>query len=118
MAKDLIRPLKFETPENGGTQLDIFPTEVNTSQDYINAKGFAFESSQEVFIEKITNDMIFNDLNVNVQSKLEQLVWGEAYQVLPSGIYCRVLQGQNHIVFQETEIQGEYDIVGELVILD
>ena len=118
MARDLIKPLKIESPDSGGTQLDIFPTEANPTQDYVNAKGFAFESSQDVYIEKSTNDMVFNDLNINLVSKLEQLVWGGGFQLLISGNYSRVLENQNKIVFQETEIQGEYDVLGELVIFD
>ena len=42
---DKIKPLKIENPASGGTQTDFLPTESNPAQDYISAKGFAFEDN-------------------------------------------------------------------------
>jgi len=42
---DKVKPLKIESPSTGGTQDDMFPTETNPSQDYVAAKGIAFEGS-------------------------------------------------------------------------
>lgn len=45
MAVDKIKALKMENPSSGGTQTDPFPTETNPLQDYIAAKGLAFENN-------------------------------------------------------------------------
>jgi hypothetical protein len=42
---DKIKPLKIENPASGGTQTDFLPTESNPAQDYVSAKGFAFEDN-------------------------------------------------------------------------
>lgn len=42
---DKVRPLKLESSTSGGTDLDPFPTEVNTAQDYVATKGIAFENN-------------------------------------------------------------------------
>lgn len=39
MAMDQIRPLKMESPQEGGTQLDWGPTELNPLQDALTAAG-------------------------------------------------------------------------------
>jgi hypothetical protein len=36
--------LKIENPATGGSETDPFPTEANPSEDYVAAKGFAFEN--------------------------------------------------------------------------
>lgn len=40
---DRVKPLKIESPPDG-TQLDLFPTEVDDQEDYISVKGIAFGS--------------------------------------------------------------------------
>jgi hypothetical protein len=41
---DLVKPLKIENPASGGTETDPFPVEANPSEDYLSAKGLAFEN--------------------------------------------------------------------------
>lgn len=60
MAKDTVRALKFETPVEGGTQTDIYPTETDPSEDWTSAKGISFEESQTETMELSTD--------VNVQT--------------------------------------------------
>lgn len=50
---DKIKPLKLENPSNGGTEIDIFPTEANPAEDYVAAKGVAFENSDSFLMEKL-----------------------------------------------------------------
>lgn len=45
MAVDKIKPLKIENAATGGTQNDPFPVEADPAQDYVAAKGIAFENS-------------------------------------------------------------------------
>ena len=51
MVVDKIKPLKYETPTDG-TEFDFLPTEAKPSEDYIAAKGIAFENDDDIRIEK------------------------------------------------------------------
>lgn len=42
---DKIKPLKIENPTGGGSETDPFPTETDPSEDYLAAKGLAFENT-------------------------------------------------------------------------
>jgi hypothetical protein len=53
MSIDKVRPLKIESPSEGGTQTDYLPTEVNPSEDYISAKGIVFSDNSNFLIDKI-----------------------------------------------------------------
>jgi hypothetical protein len=39
---DLVRPLKFESPARGGTETDLYPTELDPLEDYLAAMGISF----------------------------------------------------------------------------
>ena len=62
MAVDKVKPLKIETPLYG-TQDDMGdPTEVNTSEDYLAAKGMAFENSDGHLIDRsVGGEIQFTD---------------------------------------------------------
>lgn len=57
---DKTRPLKMESPTGGGTQLDMFPTEMDPNEDYAALKGIAFENSDSYRIEKIAKNLLCN----------------------------------------------------------
>jgi hypothetical protein len=59
---DLVQYLKIETPAEGGTQTDPFPTEANPSQDYGNMKGIVFDSVSGNRIEGVSGVQWFRDL--------------------------------------------------------
>lgn len=48
---DKVKPLKIENPATGGSQTDPFPVETNPAQDYLAAKGFAFENNDNRLID-------------------------------------------------------------------
>lgn len=50
---DKVKPLKIESVASGGSSDDDFPTEVNPNEDYVSAKGIAFENLDEFTIAKI-----------------------------------------------------------------
>lgn len=50
---DKVKPLKLENPALGGTDTDVYQTEANPTQDYLAAKGLAFENSDSYLAEKI-----------------------------------------------------------------
>lgn len=49
---DKVNPLKVESAASGGTETDILPTELDPAEDYVNAKGLTFETSDNYRIEK------------------------------------------------------------------
>jgi hypothetical protein len=58
---DKVKPLVFESPLNGGTELDIYPTETDPTEDYLAAKGIAFENSDNLRIEAQSNRLGWQD---------------------------------------------------------
>lgn len=71
MALDLVRPLKLETPAEGGTEDDSFPTEVDVNEDYIQGKGFAIDNN--TYVDKDgSGNMRFTD-SVTGQKLLSEL---------------------------------------------
>ena len=50
---DKVKPLKLESSATGGTENDMFPTEVNPAEDYVSGKGFTFEHSDDYLLDKI-----------------------------------------------------------------
>lgn len=70
---DKIRPLKIETPDDG-TQDDMgYPTEVNPDEDYVAAKGVAFENLDTHIIDLVDGEITLTDPS-NGQRKLSRLV--------------------------------------------
>ena len=43
MARDRTYPVKWESPEGGGTERDLQPTPLNPAEDYLQAKGVALQ---------------------------------------------------------------------------
>ena len=71
---DKTRPLKIETPVEGGTQTDYLPTEVNPAEDYISAKGIAFEESDNYVMDLDENQNIqFKDATQTTPVTVTQL---------------------------------------------
>lgn len=48
---DKVKPLKLENPSTGGTETDSFPTETNTTEDYLACYGVALENSDSYLID-------------------------------------------------------------------
>jgi len=58
---DKIKPLKLESPTGGGTESDTFPTEVDPTEDFLSAKGVAFDGGETVHIWSSNNEIRFKD---------------------------------------------------------
>lgn len=72
---DKIKPLKLE--ETGsGTELDMFPVETDPSEDYLAAKGVAFENSDNATIRGDSGVMKFQDVDVTTEITLLELTEG------------------------------------------
>lgn len=112
---DIVRPLKIENPSEGGGQINFMPTEVDPSEDYAAVKGIAFDGVDTNVIYGDGGDIKFKDLNTNYINTLEEVAFGGGHYFTGPLEYVRVPVGHNHFVYQEIEIQGEYEILGELV---
>lgn len=68
MAIDLVKPLKLE--DNVG-DMDMFPTEIDPTEDYSQVKGVAIED-ENMLIDKATDGSIqFTDTNNGILSLRE-----------------------------------------------
>lgn len=55
---DKIKPLKMEDVNDGGDEIDLGPTEVDPSEDYLATKGLAFENSDDYRVEKLERALL------------------------------------------------------------
>lgn len=59
---DKVKALKIENPSGGGAQTDPFPVETNPAQDYLAAKGVAFENSDtQLFDLNVSGEIQWKD---------------------------------------------------------
>lgn len=72
---DKVRPLKLENPADGGTELDLYPTEVNPVEDNLVAKGL-YIIDDNLYIGISGSDMIFQDYHNVTPVTLTELVGG------------------------------------------
>ena len=70
---DKIKCLKIESPLLGGTESDPYPTETNPAQDYLAAKGIAFENLDNTVIESVAGQMRFKDSEVLTSATLRDM---------------------------------------------
>lgn len=65
---DKVKPLKFESSTSGGTENDVFQTETDPQEDYLAAKGLAFENLDTFLIDKVGRAIVelFPSLYQNV----------------------------------------------------
>ena len=65
---DRVRPLKIENTSTGGSSTDFLPTEVNPSQDYLDAKGMVFDGSTTIYIDRSATELKFTDTILGTKS--------------------------------------------------
>ena len=108
---DICRALKFENPDSGGTEVDLFPTATDPSEDYLAAKGISFEATQTHVIEKDGDDLRFKDSFNN--KTLSELVGSIGDSFVPDYIETTITVPTHRQmnVFQRLTIDG-----GRLII--
>lgn len=122
---DKVKPLKIEDTTSG-TEFDMVPTETNPSEDYLAAKGIAFENSDNTTIEGDSGVMKFKDTDVTTQVSLQELVssaspgflfafpgnnpsgsWAEIYGVPSNRVGIPILQNNPELtaaaIYNETD---------------
>lgn len=68
MAVDKVKPLKIESSATGGTEDNLFPTEADPTEDYLAAKGIAFENLDTHLVDRVGNDIRFTDPAVGTET--------------------------------------------------
>ena len=72
---DKIKPLGMESPSLGGTETSPFPTELDPTEDYVAAKGVAFENNDNRLIDlDVSGNMQFKDVGQASPFRLNKLV--------------------------------------------
>lgn len=106
--KDLVRPLKIETPDEGGTQVDFYPTEAKPLEDYLDAKGYAFESS--------TAETLDLSADVNIQSlSFASVLFNK--KIVPDDSKNYIVSSDHELVnFDTITVDGLLTLNGDLVI--
>jgi hypothetical protein len=64
MPYDIVRLLKIENPNEGGTQTDWGPTEIDPTEDFATAKGYIFEDNQAIRLEQISGRLNLTDQDI------------------------------------------------------
>lgn len=74
MAIDKVRPLKIEE-STSGTEVDLGPTETNPAEDYLAAKGIAFENLETFTMAKIgrTLQSLYPDSTISITYTSDQI---------------------------------------------
>lgn len=81
MALDRVRVLKIEKPATGGTETDVYPTDIRPSEDAVDARGYVLQNDtsddQTVVISRDASDnMTFADGVVSGTKTLANLAEG------------------------------------------
>lgn len=81
MAKDRVHPLKFESPDTGGTETDQFPTSADANEDFLDCRGVTFQSDssndENTYVSRDgAGNMIFYDGVVAAEKTLTELLTG------------------------------------------
>lgn len=109
MAIDKVRPLKLETPDEGGFQTDVFPTEIDPSEDYIVPKGIAFEDSDVETLD------LSSDINVQTLSFASVLL---SKAKIPDDLKNYIVSEDHQLIlFDNFTIDGYTTVNGDIVIL-
>ncbi len=84
---DRTRPLKFESPESGGTQTDDFPTGTNPNEDFVDSRGVTIQDDSSdddlVRVSRDGDDMTFLDKSNTIKTLTDLTTGGS----LPSATH-------------------------------
>ena len=120
---DKIKPLKIENIGTGGTQNDPFPTETDPNQDYLAAKGVAFENNDNILIDAdpATGEIRYKDPVQATYKKLNDITGGggaDNFSFHKVAINESVIIPVNqHMITTSLEVDGFLDVEGSIVLL-
>jgi hypothetical protein len=102
---DRVKPLKIESPDTGGTEVDFFPTSINKNEDFLDCRGVTLQDSisddDSVKIHRApSGDMLFRDLQVpggeHTLTELYLSAMAGVQEVLFSGLTTLLIDHQLH----------------------
>lgn len=105
---DKIKALKIETSA-GGTQIDVYPTETNVTQDYISAKGMSFEFSDIEVLDLSADSVIQAPAIATMLINRKEIPDNSKVYVISSDYEA--------IIFDKYTLTGSIKLDGELTIL-
>lgn len=119
---DKIKPLKIENIGTGGTQNDGFPTETDPNQDYLAAKGVAFENNDNILIDAdpITGEIRYKDPVQSTYKKLNEITGGGADNFSYHKVAINesvIIPTNQHMITTSLEVDGFIDVEGSVVLL-
>lgn len=118
MPIDIVKSLKIENPATGGIQTDFGPTEIDDTEDYLTAKGYAFEGTENVRIEKNGSNMEFRDLATGpvslfaLNSARPNITWVNSVSDLPTPAAGVITLADNGTYFFTANV----DLVGNRLV--
>jgi len=107
---DKVKPLKIENSATGGTQNDPFSVETNPTQDYLAAKGIAFENSDTYLMDKSSSN------NIQVRS-FESHIFNREHILDDSTNYIVPIDTQ-FLLFNYLKITGLLTIDSSLIVME
>lgn len=93
---DKVRPLKLENPADGGTELDMYPTEVNPQEDNIVSKGI-YLIDDTVYLGRVGSELTLEDAEVNTITLKELVDLGSINTVTITGTH--VADGTKDVIY-------------------
>jgi hypothetical protein len=98
---DKIKPLKLENSASGGTQIDYLPTEANPTQDYLAAKGIAFENSDTRLLDLSAGGEIqYKDAVQGTYKTLNSITGGtfDEDRILTDNFFDTLVDGEGNLL--------------------
>ena len=126
MAFDRVRVLKIEKPSTGGTQTDVYPTDININEDAVDARGVVLQNDssndETVIISRdAAGNMTFDDAANSIKTLTELSAAGsdddQVKDNVPVGQTFTVKDEHQHLTYDEFTVAGEYIVEGEAVVL-
>ena len=93
---DKIKPLKIENTVDGSQDDQGFPTQTDPMEDYLAARGMAFQNSDNHLIDTVENEIAFLD-PINGRLKLSEVLAG------PGGVTNNSHKGLDHLIHNIAE---------------
>lgn len=110
-----VKPLKIETLEGGGGELDLTPTEINPSEDYLASKGLAIENNDNILFDAESGEFQYKDAVQLTPLKLNDIS-NFSYHVVALGKNLNIKANQ-HMITTSLELEGSLELNGGIVLL-
>lgn len=113
---DKVKPLGFETLTDGDQTVPV-PTELDVAEDYVTAKGVAFENLDTHLIDRVGDDIQFTDPAVGIKSvdQVQSTARVSANDTTPDNLLAKIAPG-DAITLVETNDGGNETLTTNVAI--